>query len=86
MRDYLPIEEVAKQLVALVLKKQGAGIINVCSGKPISVRGLIEKWLKNEEASFIELNRGYYDYPDYEPMAFWGDNSKFKKLITDSSI
>jgi len=23
---------------------------------------------------------GYYPYPDYEPMAFWGDNSsKLKK-------
>ena len=24
----------------------------------------------------MKLNLGYYPYPTYEPMAFWGDNTK----------
>jgi len=73
LRDYLPISEVAHQIVQLVLAQRDIGATNVCSGKPISVRRLVEQW-KNENHWEIDLNLGYYPYPDYEPMAFWGSN------------
>lgn len=77
LRDYLPVEEVACQLVRLALEQRDKGPVNVCSGKPISVRKLAEQWLLQNNWS-IKLNLGYYPYPDYEPMAFWG--SKKMKL------
>jgi hypothetical protein len=40
------------------------------------------RWLK-ENGWEIELNLGYYPYPNYEPMAFWGDCSKIKSIITN---
>ena len=73
LRDYLPVEEVAGQIVALALAKRDIGPVNICSGKPISVRSLVEQWLKDNGWE-IELNLGYYPYPDYEPMAFWGES------------
>ncbi|MFZ2162800.1 MAG: NAD(P)-dependent oxidoreductase [Sideroxyarcus sp.] len=72
LRDYLPVEEVARQLVRLALARRDIGAINVCSGKPVSVRSLVERW-KMDNGWKIELNLGYYPYPDYEPMAFWGE-------------
>lgn len=72
LRDYLPVEEVARQIVQLALSQRDIGVVNICSGKPISVRRLVEQWL-NDNGWEIELNLGYYPYPDYEPMAFWGD-------------
>lgn len=80
MRDYLPVDELARLIVALALKENGVGIVNVCSGKPISVRSLVEKWMRNNNWS-IELNRGYYPCPDYEPMAFWGDTAKLNDVL-----
>lgn len=77
LRDYLPVTEVAKYLVALAMTDQDNGIVNICSGKPVSVRKLVEGWIK-ENGWPVNLNLGYYPYPDYEPMAFWGDQ---KKLI-----
>ncbi len=77
LRDYLPVTEVAKYLVALAMTDQDHGIVNICSGKPVSVRKLVEGWIK-ENSWPVNLNLGYYPYPDYEPMAFWGDQ---KKLI-----
>ncbi len=71
LRDYLPVEDVAQQIVAYALKQGDYGAVNICSGKPISVRAIVEKWIKENEWD-ISLNRGYYAYPDYEPMAFWG--------------
>ena len=71
LRDYLPVEEVARRIVNLSMAGQGKGAVNICSGKPISVRRLVEQWLRENDWK-IELNLGYYPYPDYEPMAFWG--------------
>ncbi|MFK8068108.1 MAG: NAD-dependent epimerase/dehydratase family protein [Gammaproteobacteria bacterium] len=70
LRDYLPVENVAKQLYE-IHKNNLNGIYNVCSEKPISIRRLVEKRI-NEKESSIKINLGYYQYPDYEPMAFWG--------------
>jgi nucleoside-diphosphate-sugar epimerase len=71
LRDYLPVEEVAKRIVNLSIGGDSQGVVNICSGKPISVRNLVEQWLVEHHWK-IELNLGYYPYPDYEPMAFWG--------------
>jgi len=72
LRDYLPVEEVARQIVQLALAQRNIGAVNICSAQPISVRRLVEQWLAENNWE-IELNLGHYPYPDYEPMAFWGE-------------
>ena len=42
IRDYLPVQKVAKNLFELVEKKEG-GIFNICSGIPISIEELVKK-------------------------------------------
>ena len=79
-RDYLPITEVANYLVSLAMMERNNGTVNICSGKPISVRKLVEGWIvKNGWA--MDLNLGHYPYPDYEPMAFWGDRNKLDQCL-----
>ncbi len=80
LRDYLPIEKVAEYIIKIALQNKVAGTINCCSGKPISVKQLVQDYL-NEKKATIQLNTGYYPYPDYEPMAFWGDDKKLKSII-----
>ena len=80
LRDYLPVKEVAQIIVDLSLSLQDIGLINICSGTPISVRKLVEGWLAEKGAN-LELNLGHYPYPDYEPMAFWGENSHLKAIL-----
>ncbi len=70
LRDYLHIDAVVQQLYDLHESKIN-GTFNICSGRPISIRRLIEERIK-ERSSDIALNLGYYPYLDYEPMAFWG--------------
>jgi nucleoside-diphosphate-sugar epimerase len=83
LRDYLPVAEVADRLVRLALHPKASGIFNVCSGSPISVRRLAEHWIETHQWK-IQLNLGCRPYPDYEPLAFWGDVSKLTNLIGDS--
>jgi nucleoside-diphosphate-sugar epimerase len=80
LRDFLPVARVAEVIVALAIEAHGSGAVNVCSGRPISVRSLVETWLVEREWN-MQLELGYYPYPDYEPMAFWGSNSLLKKLL-----
>ena len=80
LRDFLSVNDVAAILVALALRQADIGIVNICSGKPVSVRTLVEGWLK-ENGWNIELNLGHYGYPDYEPMAFWGDCAKLETFF-----
>lgn len=81
LRDYLPVEEVARRLVSLLEHPECEGIVNICSGSPISVRRLVEQHIEKNKAQ-IKLNLGCYPYPDYEPMTFWGSTEKFLKYCT----
>ena len=83
LRDYLPIEKAAEYLTKIFLQTKVTGTINCCSGKPISIRKLVENYLKQNDAE-IKLNLGALPYPDYEPMAFWGDNKKLNKILREN--
>jgi nucleoside-diphosphate-sugar epimerase len=79
VRDFLPVEAVAMYITEIALQKEVTGIINCCSGVPVTVKKLVQDYLKRKNKN-ITLNLGYYPYPDYEPMAFWGDNRKLKMI------
>jgi len=82
VRDYLPVQQVAENIVSLALQNKMEGVINNCSGNPIAVKEFVENYLKNINKQ-ITLNLGYYPYPDYEPMKFWGDTTKLKKALNN---
>ena len=82
LRDYLPIETVAEYMVKIALQNKINGIINCCSGVPIKVKTFVENYLEKNKKK-INLNLGYYPYPDYEAMAFWGDNKKLKTVLNN---
>jgi dTDP-6-deoxy-L-talose 4-dehydrogenase (NAD+) len=83
LRDYLSVIDVAKNLVMLALNRADIGVLNLCSGKPISVRKLVEGWIE-ENGWQIKLNLGHYPYPDYEPLAFWGDRKKLDSFLSSN--
>lgn len=80
LRDFLPVDEAAGALVNLALGTARPGTVNICSGRPVSVRRLAEEWLAQNRWR-IQLNLGVYPYPDYEPMAFWGDRGKLDAAL-----
>lgn len=79
LRDYMSVSEVANNIVSISIQQKEHGIINCCSGKPVSIRSFIETYLKERQEN-IELNMGFYPYTNFEPMAFWGNNCKLKKI------
>ena len=75
LRDYQPVESMAHNIMAIALQNEVTGIINNCSGQGTKVIDLVNDFLAAQGASIV-LNRGFYPYPDFEPFAFWGDNTK----------
>lgn len=82
VRDYLPVETVAEYIVRIALQQKVAGIVNCCSAQPIMVKDLVEEHVRRKKVE-ISLNTGYYPYPDYEPMRFWGNDTKLKTILKD---
>jgi len=80
LRDYLPVEILSEYIVKISLQHKIKGIINCCSGVPISIRKLVEEHLRKKQKE-IDLNFGYYPYPEFEPMAFWGDTRKMEMAL-----
>lgn len=80
LRDYLPIETVARNIVNIAMQDQVTGVVNCCSGEPVQVKDLVQEYLDDNNAT-IKLNRGFYPYSDLEPRNFWGDTTKLKTIL-----
>ena len=83
LRDYLAIEEAAQWLARLLARRDVAGVINCCSGQPVSLRDLVEQRVRQRHSN-IALNLGHYPYAAHEPLAFWGVNQRLQRLAGDA--
>ncbi len=80
LRDYLPVEQAAACLASIIQRPAFSGVINCCSGRPVSVRALVERRVL-ERGSNIRLNLGHYPYSVHEPLAFWGSARRLEQLL-----
>lgn len=79
VRDYLMVKDVAKIIVSIASQNRINGIINCASGIPVKIKDFVCQYLK-ESNQTISLNLGYYLYTKYEPMQFWGNIEKLKRI------
>lgn len=80
VRDFLPAHVAAGYIVKTAMQNAFTGIVNCCSGKSVTVKQFILNYLADRNKT-ISLNTGYYPYPDYEPMRFWGNNDRLKRIL-----
>ena len=80
LRDYISVNQAAEYVSKIALQNDITGIINCCSGKPVSVRRFVEEFFEEHGVS-VKLNYGYYPYPEFEPLAFWGDAGKLGMVV-----
>ena len=80
LRDYLPVEAAADQIVKIFRHPTFEGIVNCASGEPISVRRLVETRLE-ERGATMELCVGKFTYPKYEPFGFWADDQRVQQIM-----
>jgi len=81
IRDFLSVEKVVEHICQIAFLEANIGVVNCCSGAPQTVKTFVENYLK-ERGVELPLNLGYYPYPTYEPMEFWGGVAKLKSILT----
>ena len=81
--DFVDLDLFAKQIVESSLQSDVVGVINCCSGEPVSLAERVEKFIKDNEYS-IKLNYGAFPDRAYDSPAIWGDNSKINRIIRNS--
>jgi len=79
IRDYLSIEKAAEYFCKAIENRAVTGVINCCSGMPVSVLDLARSRCI-ERNSKIQLNTGVFSVPEYEPQEFWGLTNKLDLL------
>lgn len=82
VRDYLHADVLGRILARLVQTESVDGCVNVCSGEPVTVHELVERWIAARGAT-IRPQLGVFPYPDYEPMAFWGSTRVLQRALEE---
>ena len=72
-RDYIHIKDLAKNIVFIALKKKQFGIVNLCSGKPIKIKNLVNQWKRRYNWN-INFKFNHFEIPKHESGKFWGCN------------
>jgi len=78
--DFISIEELTVQIVAASTQTEIIGIINCCSGKPMSLSEKAEEFIKKNDFK-IKLKYGAFPDRKYDSPAVWGNNSKIGAIL-----
>lgn len=78
--DFIHIEELAKQIVETSLQQNVNGIINCCSGFPISLSQKVNEFIKDNKLH-IKLLHGAYPDREYDSPIIYGNNEKIKSIL-----
>ena len=78
--DFISVEELARQIAAAVTQTEIDGIINCCTGKPVSLAKKVESFIK-EHGFGIKLEYGAFPDRPYDSPAEWGNAEKINKIM-----
>ena len=78
--DFISIQELAYQIVAAVSQDEVDGIINICSGEPLSLADRVEAYICENN---LDITLEYGAFPDrpYDSPGVWGDATKIRQIL-----
>lgn len=78
--DFIDVYELSMQISLASIQSEITGIINCCSGKPISLADKVDEFIRNNNFS-IRPDYGKFPERPYDSPAIWGDVTKINKII-----
>lgn len=79
--DFTPVDQLARMIAATVMQDEVLGVINCCSGKPVSLADQIESFIRDNELN-IELQYGVFPDRPYDSPGVWGDATKINQIMS----
>lgn len=81
--DFISIDHLAEQICKSSIQNEITGIINCCTGVPVSLGEKVEEFIKENNFN-IKLEYGAFPDRPYDSPGVWGDNSKIKKILENN--
>lgn len=78
--DFISIKELAEQIVAASVQEEIDGIINVCSGKPVSLAEQVEWYIQDQNLN-IQLQYNAFPDREYDSPCTFGDAEKIQHIM-----
>lgn len=78
--DFITVDELADQISEVALQEKVTGIINCCTGKPVSLAEQVEKFIKEHHYN-ISLEYGAYPDREYDSPGIWGNPDKIDRIM-----
>lgn len=80
--DFIDINDLAEQISLASIQNNIEGVINVCSGEPVSLKDKAQEFILKHNLK-IKLELGVFPQRKYDSPVVYGDNSKIKKIIEE---
>lgn len=78
--DFIHVDELAKQIMKASIQSEYNGVINVCTGTPMSLADKVESYIKENNMS-IRLKYGAFPDRPYDSPKVWGDNKIISEIM-----
>lgn len=78
--DFIDVDELAKLIAVASTQDDVTGIINVCTGKPMSLAERVEAFIKDHGFD-IKLKYGAFPDRPYDSPGVWGNASKIREIM-----
>lgn len=79
--DFIDIHEIAVQIAKASVQDEVTGIINCCSGNPVSLGERVETFIR-EHGYDIQLDYGAFPDREYDSPAVWGNPGKINTIMS----
>lgn len=83
--DFTDINELASYIAVAGTQNNTSGIINVCSGKPVSLKDKVEEFIKTNKLN-IRPEYGAFPSRKYDSPCIYGNPEKIKQIMTNDAI
>lgn len=79
--DFIQVDQLGKMIASTAMQTAVTGIINCCSGIPISLAEQVELYIRKNNMK-IRLQYGAFPDRSYDSPGVWGDASKIQQILS----
>ncbi len=78
--DFMPVSKLVEQIAVVILQNEVNGIINCCTGNPMSLAEAVEGFIRDNK---LDITLDYGAFPDrpYDSPCIYGDNKKINEIM-----
>lgn len=82
--DFIDINKLSEYIAKICTQTSTCGIINVCSGEPVSLRDKVMEFIKQHKLK-IQPEFGAYPSRPYDSPLIYGNIDKLKQVLSDNN-